>query len=265
MTSTDDGMSETNPFIAPEVARRYAQGRPYHHRRTVERCLALGGSISDGLALDVACGTGLSTRALAELGFRVAGVDLTPAMVAVAHQQEGLPVVVAAAETLPVRDGSVAVVTVGSGLHWFDGSRFCAEAVRVLAPGGALLVYEHAGVALADDEGFSAWIREVYLSRYPSPPTPGPWLAAVDAPEGLTKIASESWEDTVAFSHDELVAYFLTQGNVSNPIDTGEVSAEEARQWLLTETAQFFLETLGRDFSFLVMADLFVADERAVK
>ena len=255
-------MSVSNPFSAPEVAKRYAKGRPYHHRRTVERCLALSRSSSDGLALDVACGTGLSTRALAELGFRVVGVDLTPAMVAVAHQQEGLPFVVAAAETLPVSDGSVAVVTVGSGLHWFDGSRFCAEAVRVLAPGGTLLVYEHAGVAAADDERFSAWIGREYLSRYPSPPTPGPWLGAVDAQKGLTKVANESWEDIVAFSHDELVAYLLTQGNVSNRIAAREVSVEEACQWLLTETAQFFVESSKRDFSFLVMADVFVADER---
>lgn len=254
-------MTTSNPFAAPELAQRYAQGRPYHHRRTVERCLALGRAVPDGVALDVACGTGLSTRALAELGFRAVGVDLTPAMVAIARQHEGLPFVVAAAESLPVRDGSIAVVTVGSGLHWFDGSRFRAEAARVLAPGGALLVYEHAGVALADDEGFSTWIGDVYLRRYPSPPTPAPFLARVDTPEGLVKVASESWEDVVEFSHNELVAYLLTQGNVSRPIDAQEISADEARQWLLDETAPFFLKSLRRDFSFLVMADLFVADE----
>lgn len=254
-------MTTSNPFSTSEVAERYAQGRPYHHRRTLDRCLALGRGLPDGLALDVACGTGLSTRALAEIGFGVVGVYLTPAMVAVARQHEGLPFVVAAAETLPVRDGSVALMTVGSGLHWFNGSQFCGETVRVLVPGGALLVYEHAGVALAGDERFSSWIGEVYLSRYPSPPTPGHFLGTMDAPTGLTKLASESWEDTVEFSHDDLVAYLLTQGNVSRPIDTHQVSVEEARQWLLDETARYFLESVRRDFSFLVMADLFVADD----
>ena len=256
-------MAASNPFVTREVAERYAQGRPYHHRRTVERGLALGGGTSAGPALDIACGTGLSTRALAELGIRAVGVDLTPAMVAVARQQEGLPFVVAAAEALPVGDGSLALLTVGSGLHWFDGSRFFAEAVRVLAPGGHLLVYEHAGVALADDEHFSAWTGGVYLSRFPSPPTPGRWLGSVDTPERFTKVASESWEDTVEFSHQELVAYLLTQGNVSTPIDAGEVSAEEARQWLLGETAPFFSDSSRRDFSFLVMADVFVSENGA--
>jgi hypothetical protein len=55
----------------------------------------------------------------------------------------------------------------------------------------------------------------------------------------------------------------LTQGNVSNRIDAGEVPVEDARQWLLTETAQFFAESSTRDFSFLVMADVFVADDRS--
>ena len=263
--SVKRAMSAANPFIAPEVAERYARGRPYHHRRTVQRCLALSRGSPDGIALDVGCGTGLSTRALAELGFRAVGTDLTPAMVAVAHQTERLPFVVAAAEALPLKDGSVAVLTVGSGLHWFDASTFYAEALRVLALGGVLLVYEHAGVALANDERFSAWIGEVYLARYPSPPTPGRWLAAADPPEGLVKIATESWEDTIAFSHDQLVAYLLTQGNVSNPIDAGEVSVEEARQWLLDQTAPFFSEAFTRDFAFLVMADVFAADERAIR
>lgn len=255
-------MTASNPFVTPEVAERYAKGRPYHHGRTVERGLALGQGVPDGPALDVACGTGLSTRALAELGVRVVGVDLTPAMVAVAREKEGLPFVVAAAESLPARHRSMALVTVGSGVHWFDAARFYAEAVRVLAPGGTLLVYEHAGVALADDEGFAAWIAEVYLSRFPSPPTPGPWLAAVEPPDGLAKVASESWVDTVEFSHDDLVAYFLTQGNVSNPIDAQELSLKDARQWLVDETAPFFASAARRGFLFLVMAELFVADPR---
>lgn len=76
-------------------------------------------------------------------------------------------------------------------------------------------------------------------------------------------MASESWEDIVEFSHDQLVAYFLTQGNVSTPIGKKEVSAEDARQWLLDETVPFFLESPRRDFSFLVMADLFAAVDRS--
>lgn len=186
-------------------------------------------------------------------------------MVAVARQREGLPFVVAASESLPLRDKSATVLTVSSGLHRFDVSRFYEEALRVLTPGGTLLIYEHAGIAITGDDRFATWIGGVYLARYPSPPTPRPFLATVEAPRGLTKLASESWGDTVALSHDELVAYLLTQGNVSNRIDAGEVSVGDARSWLNTETAPFFAEASTREFSFLVMADVFVTDDRSHK
>lgn len=252
-------MTASNPFDDPEIAERYAKGRPYHHRRTVERCLKLGRALPDGPALDVACGTGLSTRALAELGLPVVGLDLTPSMLDVARRHEALALALAGAESLPVRDASVALVTVGSGLHWFDSSRFYEEVARVLVPDGTLLVYEHAGVGLTNDAAFSAWTTEVYLGRFPSPPTPGAFLSEVAAPPGLAKVASESWADIVDFSHDELVAYLLTQGNVSNPIDAHEVSIDDARRWLLEETAGFFSGSARRSYAFLVKADLLVA------
>ena len=155
-----------NPFGSDGVVGRYGRGRPYHHRRTVARVL---GDSRPGRALDVACGTGLSTRALVELGIPAVGVDVVPAMVAAARAA-GLPVAVAAAEALPVRDASVDLVTVSSGVHWFDPARFGAEAARVLRPGGALLLYEHAGADLPGEPAYRDWLRGTYLARHPPPP-----------------------------------------------------------------------------------------------
>ncbi len=125
-------MTRPNPFAA--AADRYAEGRPYHHARTLRRALA---GRTPHLAVDVACGTGLSTRGLAELGIAAVGIDVAPAMVARARADTGLPCVVASAEALPVATGAVDLVTVGSGVHWLDQQRFAAEAARVLRQGGA--------------------------------------------------------------------------------------------------------------------------------
>ncbi|CAA9290738.1 MAG: hypothetical protein AVDCRST_MAG41-4331, partial [uncultured Corynebacteriales bacterium] len=131
-----------NPFDSGTMVARYAAGRPYHHGRTVRR--ALGDRRYDR-ALDLACGTGLSTRALAERGTAVVGVDVVPAMVAWARRTTGLPYAVGSAEALPVADRSVDLVAVSSGVHWFAAGPVAAEAARVLRPGGALLLYEYAG------------------------------------------------------------------------------------------------------------------------
>lgn len=220
-----------NPFGGTATAARYARGRPYHHRRTVARALA---GWRPAAGLDVACGTGLYTRALVELGVAAAGVDVVPAMIAVARSA-GLPVAVASAEALPVRSASVDLVTVGSGVHWFDPDRFGAEAARVLRPGGALLLYEHAGPRLVDEPGFQDWVRGTYLARHPSPPRGAP--AADAAPPGFTVDRSDRWPDEVPFTRAGVTDYLLTQSNL---LDT---SGAAARAWLDTELAPYFTTT----------------------
>ncbi len=220
-------MSYPNPFIA--TADRYARGRPYHHARTLRRALA---GRAPRIALDVACGTGLSTRGLAELGISPVGVDVAPAMVARARADTGLPYAVAAAEALPLVAGAVDLVTVGSGVHWFDQQRFAAEAARVLRPGGALLLYEHAGATLPDP-AFADWMRRTYLARFPSPPR---GALAAEFPGGgpFTLAAADRWPDVVPMTRAEFVAYLATQSNVADQ------APARIRDWFAAELAPFF-------------------------
>ena len=93
-------------------------------------------------ALDLACGTGLSTRGIAARGLAVTGVDIAPNMLAAAR--ESLPQCAfheGRAETLPFADGAFGVVTCAQAFHWFDGPRAYAEIARVLAPGGTLAAF----------------------------------------------------------------------------------------------------------------------------
>lgn len=47
------------------------------------------------------------------------------------------------AEELPVPDGSVDLLTASSAAHWFDQSRFLAEANRVLKVGGCVALLDY--------------------------------------------------------------------------------------------------------------------------
>src|SRR4051794_10696125 len=85
-----------NPFVGASVARRYAAARPALHAEAV----ALAASRVPGArrAIDIGCGTGLSTRALTQLAEYVVGVDVSEDMLDQAIKKEAVLFVSAAAE-----------------------------------------------------------------------------------------------------------------------------------------------------------------------
>ncbi|POB11737.1 methyltransferase type 11 [Sulfobacillus sp. hq2] len=94
--------------------------------------------------LDAACGTGHTALAAAAQGYKVTGLDLTPAMLeegrAVAKQQ-GLAVewVVGDVHHLPWPEGTFDAVTCRRAAHHFrDLPKFLQECLRVLRAGGHL-------------------------------------------------------------------------------------------------------------------------------
>jgi ubiquinone/menaquinone biosynthesis C-methylase UbiE len=104
----------------------------------------------EGAILDDGCGTGWWLRSLAERGVepsRLHGVDLQPERVAAAQRAvPGGEVQVGDARRLEFPDGSFTVVlqlTLLSSLGSQSGIREAlGEGIRVLAPGGVLLIYE---------------------------------------------------------------------------------------------------------------------------
>ena len=124
------------------------------------------------LVLDVATAAGHTALALAPHARHVTGVDLTPEMLAVAQKQAAQKAITnvtfaeADAEHLPFADEHFDVVTCRIAAHHFPNvAAFCAEAARVLKPGGRLLVIDN--VAPEDDE-LDQFINTVEKLRDPS-------------------------------------------------------------------------------------------------
>jgi ubiquinone/menaquinone biosynthesis C-methylase UbiE len=99
--------------------------------------------------LDVACGTGIVARSLVPLvgpEGRVTGLDINPAMLAVACRQhadhcDDIDWREGRAEELPFPDGEFDLVTCQQGLQFFeDKDRAAAEMRRVLRPDGRAVV-----------------------------------------------------------------------------------------------------------------------------
>ncbi len=119
------------------------------HRRWKRRLARLAAVQPGDQALDLCCGTGDISFALAQKGARVTGLDFSPEMLAVAGERSPKSTAHSPkfmqgdAQQLPFPDESFDIVTVGYGLRnlasWEAG---LAEMVRVAKPGARLLVLD---------------------------------------------------------------------------------------------------------------------------
>ncbi|MCA1824696.1 MAG: trehalose-phosphatase [Mycobacteriales bacterium] len=166
------------------VAERYATSESHARGDDLEWFTSRAGDVLPGVALDVACGGGFSTRALLGGGHRVVASDLTFASVAAARSAtDGGAVaiwVAGAAERLPVQTESVSLVGCRIAPHHFgDVARFVDEVARVLVPGGVFLLVD---TTVPEDEALAQWINDLERVRDPSHQRAWPatrWAAVV--------------------------------------------------------------------------------------
>jgi SAM-dependent methyltransferase len=93
------------------------------------------------LAVDLAAGTGLFTRALEGRVPRVVAVEPDQRMRDVlARRSPGVRVLAGTAEELPLPDSYADAVLVSTAWHWFDPERAVPEIARVLKDGGRLAI-----------------------------------------------------------------------------------------------------------------------------
>ncbi|PYO24188.1 MAG: hypothetical protein DMD88_01645 [Candidatus Rokuibacteriota bacterium] len=97
---------------------------------------------ADGVILEAGCGLGQYVLLLREQGWRVAGVDWSVEALAACRRVAPAPLAAMELRSLAIRDASLAAyVSLGVVEHDADGpDAILAEARRVLAPGGVLVV-----------------------------------------------------------------------------------------------------------------------------
>lgn len=126
-------------------------------------------------ALDIGCGEGRFCRLLARQGIETTGIDPTGALIEAARQNHPQGrYLVGRAESLPFPDSSFdLVVSYLSLVDIEDLAAAAAEMVRVMAPGGKLLIanlasHNSAGRWLKDDLGRAVgYLIDDYLQERP--------------------------------------------------------------------------------------------------
>lgn len=199
-----DHLERTKQEFTRQAAQFAASAAINEARQT--DCFVEGiGAAGEGVILDVACGPGIVTAALARRARAVTAFDLTPEMLAKARQlcaAAGLANVTfreGSATEMPFADASFDGVVTRLSVHHFDAPRrVLAEIARVLKPGGTLVL---ADVVSSENEEESRLHNAFEVLRDPSHVRmlPRSELAALVAGAGLSIAAEDGWEQRREF------------------------------------------------------------------
>lgn len=123
------------------AAADYEVARPSYPPEAIDALREHAGLAPGRRVCDLAAGTGKLTRLLAATGANVIAIEPVPGMreelaaaVPSADVRDGV------AESIPLPDGAVDLVTVAQAFHWFRFDEAVVEIHRVLAPGGSIAI-----------------------------------------------------------------------------------------------------------------------------
>jgi len=231
-----------NYFSGFNAAERYAAGRPYFHELVIQKIKA---TINRpvGHALDIACGTGLSTKALLNIADHICATDTSAEMLSHVPQSPRITYNLAAAEAQPYQDNTFDLITVCSGVHWFDIPGFLKEAHRLLRSDGWLVLYDNYFASeMIGVPAFQEWSLQTYLSHFPAPARNDTyqWTNTNLNPQHFSLVKEDSFSNIVRFSKTELISYLTTQSNIAAAVTAQLYTYPDVEQWLSIQLAPFF-------------------------
>ena len=195
-------------LVKREFARqadRFATAAAVTGAELTQRLVEALGDDAGGVVLDVACGPGIVSAALARQAREVVALDITPEMLTKARARcaaAGLHNVTfreGSATELPFPDAAFDAVVTRLSLHHFRAPvRALAEMHRVVRPGGACVV---ADVVSSEDAEESALHNAIEVLRDPSHVRmlPASELRALVGGAGFAIEAEASWEQPRGF------------------------------------------------------------------
>ena len=172
-------MSPADPMLLRRtfdaVAGRYDRVRPTYDAEIFDDLAALAGLERGSRILEIGCGSGQATVALAERGYDVTALDLGAELAAIARRKLGghpnARVVVGAFEEWALPSERFDAVVSATAFHWVDPAIRVAKSAMALRPGGCVAIIETRRFPLGD-EAFLAALWECHAAWEPDAQPP---------------------------------------------------------------------------------------------
>jgi SAM-dependent methyltransferase len=150
----------------------YVRYRPSYPAAAIDWLVQFAGLKPGDPVADVGSGTGICARLLLERGLTVFAVEPNDDMRLAAEGdlagRPGFHSIAGASEATQLADGGVRAIVAAQAFHWFDPQPTRREWVRILSPGGAVvLMWNHRAIdATPFMRGYDALLQR-YCPEYP--------------------------------------------------------------------------------------------------
>jgi SAM-dependent methyltransferase len=155
-------------YLKDGFAAIYDRYRPAPPREVLEILTVVAAVERPSLVVDLGCGTGVSTRAWAELADKVVGIEPNPRMIErarTATDQPNVRYVEAYGADTCLSAGRADLVTTFQSFHWMEPQPVLAEAVRILRGGGVFAACDYDVPPLVEPEVDAAFAALMQARR----------------------------------------------------------------------------------------------------
>lgn len=229
-----------------KTAQDYVTHRQGFPPELLTRLQQFGVALSGQKIVDLGTGTGTLARQFAQKGASVTGVDIASELIEQAKQLDeqanvSIEYQLNGASSLSLPSLSQDVITAGQCWHWFDAPATTKECLRVLRPGGAMVICHFDWLPLAGN--MVEMTESLILQHNPDWSMAGGsglyprWLTDLRT-AGFENIETFSFDQMVQYSHESWIGRIRASAGVSTSLSVDKVNQFE--QQLKSELQQHF-------------------------
>lgn len=235
--------------VFDRIADLYDRARPPYPGSAVEDLVRSCELTDSSRIVEVGCGTGQLTMALAGTGAMILAVEPGPALAALARDNlAGRPAVevrTTSFEDIDARPGSFDLVVAATSFHWVDPAIGYPKAAELLRPDGslALLTNAHAAGGNHTHPPFADAVRQLHQHLAPAI---GDW----------TFPTAEEIAARAAGGRDMACLWARIDRNTAEPPDVSgwfEAPAVRCYPWMATYDRESYVEMLASQSSYALM------------
>lgn len=146
-----------------ERSQDYRRFRPHYQEELFSYLVSLVAQPSP-TAWDCGTGNGQVAHALAKYCQKVYASDASEQQLSQAIAADNIEYVHCSAESSPLSDSSIDLITVAQAFHWFDSEKFYREVERVLKPNGIIAIWCYGFFTITNaSDSLNAALKEFYL------------------------------------------------------------------------------------------------------